>query len=1011
MRRVLVVVVAAGLAACAGGTPAAGPLDEMIRAAGATGRPIAGRLSGAPHTEPRSVMRSDSSLTASTTLDTLRFAAAIQRRAADDPSADNLHQLGISFLLLGELEKAVQLLEDSVQQAPNPRVLSDLAAAYLELSAAGRPEMLPPAVEAADRAIRGAPPSHDARFNLALALERLHLPREALTVWTELRADETQPGWRDEAARRATGLEHVVARAKTSGAIPAAADQLLSNPSSLRALFQKEADSAFRDTLLVDWLERQVLPAWARATLDGRSALAASHLAAVQSLLDAGMAGGVDGEAGELVARCLRPHPLAAARAIDAYERGLTGPASGRTAALREAAGFGASRCRPLALSAELELAWLDYSDGNSATARAGLSRLIPRAEAARADRVVASARRARAMTDLMEQRNADAVQDLQRAAEAARRVGDLILLGRILNNLADVLDVEGRGRESWEARLGALDLASRFDGDRLATSVYGSAGLAAARNQQTRLGLAFVDAESAQLGAGSSPLSRLLLESRRAELTVGRRDAAATRQSLERAEQLGTVLKDDPRVPLLMTLMAPPRASLVAEAAGTGAALAEIDKALTVLNGRVPSRIARLRLIRARLLAQAGDTTGATRELSTVIALFQQVSGASLGDRLEASTTRELTNVARVLVEELLARGQAEAALDVWTTVGAGLNGDAGDLRNRVPRGTALLQYTVLSDQVVGWLTVENQLQVVRTGLAEVKRAKIHLDTAVLQGAKRADLDASFAALFDLLIRPLQPHLGSVNRLIVIPDDVLTALPFGSFRDQAAGRYLFESMSVAMAWGVPHQAMAPTLHAFKDALVVSDPGGAAASRPALTHARAEADTIAGLYPSSTLLPRDRATARRSLTALAAADVVHWAGHAVVDDSDGRRSYFAVAPEEDGVDRLTADRIAAVKMRAGSVVVLAACRSIDAPYRAFHARSLAHAFHRAGASNVVGVAWDIPDAQAQPFFEALHRQLAGGRQPMEALRVVQREFVNRDPQSAGVALAAGAYVR
>jgi hypothetical protein len=57
------------------------------------------------------------------------------------------------------------------------------------------------------------------------------------------------------------------------------------------------------------------------------------------------------------------------------------------------------------------------------------------------------------------------------------------------------------------------------------------------------------------------------------------------------------------------------------------------------------------------------------------------------------------------------------------------------------------------------------------------------------------------------------------------------------------------------------------------------------------------------------------------------------------------------------------------------------------------------------------VAWDIPDAQAQPFFEALHRQLAAGRQPVEALRAVQAQFVSRDPQSAGVALAAAAYVR
>lgn len=436
------------------------------------------------------------------------------------------------------------------------------------------------------------------------------------------------------------------------------------------------------------------------------------------------------------------------------------------------------------------------------------------------------------------------------------------------------------------------------------------------------------------------------------------------------------------------------------------------VDEAIAALGERVPSRAARLRLLRARSLVAGDDTAGAVEELHKVAGLLRRLGNASLAETVEASTTQEFGEVGRLLVSALVDRGAIDDALAIWTTVRSALNGEPSGPSPALPPGLALVQYAVLDGRVVAWLqSAGSATRIAVTDLPALQLAKSRLDTAVLQGGEREALNSAFTSFYDLLIVPLRLSDLHTTRLVVVPDAILAALPFGSFRNRADRTHLFEAMTVEMAWRVPGLFASDPPAAKRRALVVADPGTVLARRdPVLAEAAAEAMAVAAMYDNVVSLSSAEATAARVVAELPGADIVHWAGHAVVNDADGRYSYLTVAADPPGDDRLTVSRIASLRMRPGSLVILAACRSVSTPYRAFHARSLGEAFQKAGSRDVIGVAWDIPDNDARPFFEALHRELARGARPAVALTTVQRLFVSASPQQASVALAAVAYV-
>jgi tetratricopeptide (TPR) repeat protein len=114
-------------------------------------------------------------------------AARIRESVGERETPSALHAVGVAQLLAGSYDDAAQsLLAASREQPANAQFLNDVAAVQLERARLGlRPDDLPRALAAADRARRLDPSLREAWFNSALAASALSLTDQARSAFAE----------------------------------------------------------------------------------------------------------------------------------------------------------------------------------------------------------------------------------------------------------------------------------------------------------------------------------------------------------------------------------------------------------------------------------------------------------------------------------------------------------------------------------------------------------------------------------------------------------------------------------------------------------------------------------------------------------------------------------------------------------------------------------------------------------------------------------------------------------
>src|SRR3954447_9434371 len=143
-------------------------------------------------------------------LDVVRRAENAVRASAD---ADALHTAALADIIFADREgkrlaEAISYLQSASRLSTRPApLLADLAAAYLlRAERQQSPGDLFEAIEAADRALAFEPASLPARFNVAVALERTGLWRQAAEAWGRYLAADSASAFGREAAWRLRAL-------------------------------------------------------------------------------------------------------------------------------------------------------------------------------------------------------------------------------------------------------------------------------------------------------------------------------------------------------------------------------------------------------------------------------------------------------------------------------------------------------------------------------------------------------------------------------------------------------------------------------------------------------------------------------------------------------------------------------------------------------------------------------------------------------------------------------------
>lgn len=1011
-------------------------LAELVAAVGAQ-RTIEPRLTGGFAYAPlRAPTRSGEPAAGYQSPDVKIAAAKIEKLATQHRSAEALGSLGIAHLVMGDLDKAVAVLEEAADR-PNPtaQVLSDLSAAYLARGTAHeRVQDVARALAQAERAIKADPRVNEARFNRALALERLSLSDQAREAWEDYLKADTQSGWATEARRH---LDALKARPRSQVIDDERRQLEVAVLGGDRAAIYATAEQHPRTAR--EWLEDQLLVTWPTLVLEGRTTEARDLLtrlgpageALSQQRDDAFLRDSI-AAALEASAHAARARTLAEAhrRYRSAYVAYMDDRIADSATLFLEARRRLEQAESPFALPARRYLAVARYSAGDLDTASTELNRLAAVAHERRYTRLLGIIHQLRGLIYGVRGELAEALDQYERALNCYRTVGDLDNEAGISAIIAEALDLAGDRDQAWsklQFALSKVDLVREFARRH---TILQQASLIAHRSELPEVALQFQQATlDNAVRAKRSPgivngfVFRAAIHKQLGNIQLAAADLDRARRALAGISDPNLVARNTALIDLAL-------GELHAEHHPVEAVEA-LERALSFFQRtRVNWPVAEAYLARGRAQLAVGREDQAEADFLTGIEVFEQMRASLTTEALRSSYFEQpwdlftemirFQAVRRNRQDRALAfaeRGRARTLLEAVSPRAAVPLVDPSAARADLPAGVTVVYYASLNDRLLVWMLT-------RTGVHFVDAPTRQSDLARLIGRYRSSIGAvaanardteSLMGMYDALIRPIRGRLADGTRIVVIPDGVLHGVPFAALVSREDRRYLVEDHSIQIA---PSMTIFLSSRSRKSlqwthagAVVVGNPGidPAGVSKVAdLPEAEAEARDIAAMYETVEVLVGRQVTKQRFLAAAAAHDIVHFAGHAISNDEFPALSRLLLSGPGETTRSLFAHEIAAQRFTRTQLVVLAACRtSAGRIRRGEGVFSLARPFIAAGVPIVVASLWDVDDRASRRFFVTFHRALRQGQAATDALRSAQLRAIGehdpvlRDPANWG----------
>lgn len=997
-KMVVVTIVAAATIGFISG-PAPGVRADMrallVDAIPATHRALAPRLTGgfpwAPYV--RGVSPSPSS---DERVTLLKAVHDVSKRVQAEPTFRNQHAWAIAQILSDRPQDGMRILETLAESSrSDAAVWSDFAAAYLVLTdRQDDPSHLARALAAADAALRIDRLLPEARFNRALILEALGLRDEAGAAWTHYLAVDARSEWSAEARKHIFALRPVT---PFRTLFEQSYDRLTSDDAMARQMARDYPEEARR------YGETLVLWKWAVARREKTAAAAAGHLRLARLFGAELAARGGDRMLASLVAAIDRADPIrleALVRAHIAFREGQTAYRQDRIAEAQRRLDFAAvefERGRsPGSLLARYFASNTRFDQGAVEEAEGRLRGLLSTAPAEY------PAHRAQVLWQLgtvalSQSRWGACIDSYTESVRVFERLGEQSMAASVRENLVEAYDRIGNPSVAWKHRMLALrTLGIRAD-MRLQLAI-SSVSRAAAIVEEWPIALSFLHLEIATLAHVDDPLLLADTLLRRAQIEIRLQHGVAAASDLAGARKVISTLRDSTH-----------RAHMKAIADSVEAALAR-DPAVAValLSGAIDFHrsggrrlyVPELLLERARAFRVQRQEARAIADVDAAIAELETHRGsvAQGEDRwgffhgseqlfTEAiDLALEVGDVRRAFLyaERARARSLLESLGVAWPRV------EPED----IGAGTAVVEYTISAERLVIFVVDRGGVRAIRH---RVSRRKLTAEMAAFAEAVRrddlSDVRRHGRQLYQRLVEPIEPHLSQITTLAFVPDPTMVAIPFAALT-ASDGKYLVEHYaSTAQPSAAVFARLARQSGRRERLLIVrgSDRG------QFLAASEREVARIAQLYDPVVELKRGETTPSNFARLAREADVVHFAGHGIASQGDGRPALLLLNDTAEG--ELDFHVVASMRLSRTSLVVLGACATAAGETRSTEGTiSIARGFLAAGVPGVVATLWPIDDELAARFFPRLHEHLARGLTPADAVRATQLDAIHRrDP--------------
>lgn len=496
----------------------------------------------------------------------------------------------------------------------------------------------------------------------------------------------------------------------------------------------------------------------------------------------------------------------------------------------------------------------------------------------------------------------------------------------------------------------------------------------------------------STQLGHALANLSRVALETGRAEAAQCRNDAALA---------VKIVVADDPGV-LRSRILNAQIASMRNDHAdalrilGRIAATAKQASIRWEAQGRM-----------AQVLVRMGRDADAEAQFRGAIDTLR-VARESIDNRdLRFAFFRVAEDVFDAYVDFLVTRGRAGEALDVTERIraqsleeGLGISGARTPLDPRVlarDRGATILCYWLGSAKSYVWVITPDAIALktlppardIESLIDAYRRATLNPHVRLAQTRTMGE------RLFAMIVTPA----GAIPRgarVIVVPDGRLHVLNMESLIVPGTDlRFWIQDVTVISASSLRLLARDPSSEPRTGALLlVGNPPAADAAYPPLTKAKLEMEKVQRHFTQRVVLDGPRATpAQFRAAAPERFEYLHFVAHGEATRRKPLDAAVILGKDATGDYKLFARDIVGQRLVA-RLVTVSSCHG--AGTRAFVGEGLvglAWAFQRAGARQVVAALWEVDDVATPDLMDAMYTRIMAGEDPASALRKAKLRLV------------------
>jgi CHAT domain-containing protein len=920
----------------------------------------------------------------------------------------------------------------------DPAALSDLAAGYaLRAQREDRPSDLLNALEAAQHAVAALPRSAVARFNRAMIEEGIGLANDALDSWNQFLkiGQSTQT---DEARDHRNRLQRIDSTEQwAKNRTQLAADLRAHDRAAAASLIAPFLTSAEK------YLEEELL----RPEHIDDAKLLASELTRLTNdrfLVDVV-------EAMERSPKELQEAHLAFAEARSA-DRAL----AERQAKYEKAAQLLERAGSPLSLLARvgyITSVSLEHKPDAYARATALLDPIDREARTRGYRHLLARIHATRANFLFFQSHYVESLAESEVALAEYERDGDLEAVSDTHMRRIGVFRRAGLNDLAWREAMEALRTSSHLAETRARHSLYGELAQTAAAFGHVPIALLYQSTavRLIQRTIQNTPPEQVdAIKGLIAQLSPVLRSRATIELQLDQTKTAAADLTDAIRLGLKNVSLNERRIFQARIQEVQGQAFLRINPAgaIAAFTGALQQASMESRTYRASLLAQraeaqrrAGrpdaaeeDLRAALKELRTEQLYMLEHRKRGEAEAMWSSYFSRFGEAYQRLIRQLVDDGRTEEAFDYAEQARAfeplylvsemvpkdfdGKTKTLAEIRQTLPPGTQLIEYSVLSDQTIAWLVSRENFSVIRlpAGKAVLERHASELQRAVA-ARNQTDFETKLYALYDaLMAKPLAAMVAKPRCLVIVPDGPMHGLPFAALHEPSTKRYLIEDAPIEIAGSANLYLVSLTRDqtlqsaAAPSVLLVGDPAfngnlPFAQGLLPLPHARSECEKISALYAPhvQTLLEGD-ATIPRFLEQARTSAIIHVAAHSIVNAQAPSRSYILLAPAPNEPGPLDAQALLTrLSLDHTRLVVLSTCSSAGGlPIGAEGVAPFVRPLIGAGVPAVIGTLWNVEDATAEDLLVSFHRHYREGKDAAVALQLAQIGLLTKTNNKPGL---------